>query len=188
MDIRLKWLFLGQLYVLPFYSKKCATDCSLIREPLGGLFSLGMRLSESLSMTTDLGLFRVILDRMTIFKSLKIKILSPILRKSVESQKKLLSQAEVAEIRQRITAGMSKAQVAREFGISRQTLYQYLRGVEGLDHYVGHSRDSNSGHSLSISHPITQKNHTWVVSILFKVWRGHWTHLEFPWSFLWTLG
>jgi hypothetical protein len=51
-----------------------------------GPFSLGMRFSESLSMTTDLGLFRVILDRMSNFKSLKIKVLSQILRKSVESQ------------------------------------------------------------------------------------------------------
>ena len=37
-------------------------------------------------MTTDLGLFRTIFDRMSIFKSLKINVLSPISRKSVESQ------------------------------------------------------------------------------------------------------
>ena len=29
----------------------------------------------------------------------------------------------------------------------------------GLDHRVGHSRDSHSGQSLSISHPITRKIH-----------------------------
>jgi len=46
-------------------------------------------------------------------------------------RKKSLSQAAVAELRQRIVAGKSKAQVAREVGISRETLYQYLRGVEG---------------------------------------------------------
>ena len=34
-------------------------------------------------------------------------------------------------MRQQITAGMSIAQVAREFGISRETLYKYLRGTEG---------------------------------------------------------
>jgi DNA invertase Pin-like site-specific DNA recombinase len=45
--------------------------------------------------------------------------------------KKLLSQAEVAEFRQRISAGLSKAKAAREFGISRETLYKYLRGDEG---------------------------------------------------------
>ena len=52
-------------------------------------------------------------------------------RGAFKGRKKSLSQAEVAELRQRIAAGMSKAQVAREFGISRQTLYQYLRGAEG---------------------------------------------------------
>ena len=46
-----------------------------------------------------------------------------------KGRKKSLSQTEVAQLHQRITAGMSKAQVAREFGISRQTLYQYLRGA-----------------------------------------------------------
>src|SRR5688572_8122728 len=86
MDIRLKRLFLSQLYELSFYSKKCATHCSLIREPLGGPLSLGIRFSESLSMTTDLGLFGAIFDRMSISKSLKIKVLFQILRKSVESQ------------------------------------------------------------------------------------------------------
>jgi hypothetical protein len=37
-------------------------------------------------MTTDLGLFRAIFDRMSIFKPFKIKVLFQILRKSVESQ------------------------------------------------------------------------------------------------------
>jgi hypothetical protein len=90
MDIRLKRLFLSQLYELSFYSQKCATDCSLIREPLGGPLSLGMRFSESLSMTTDLGLFGVVFDRMSISKPLKIKELFQILRKSVKSQSKTM--------------------------------------------------------------------------------------------------
>ena len=52
-------------------------------------------------------------------------------RGGFKGRKKSLSEAEVAEIHQQIAAGMSKAQMAREFGISRQTLYQYLRGNEG---------------------------------------------------------
>jgi DNA invertase Pin-like site-specific DNA recombinase len=52
-------------------------------------------------------------------------------RGAFKGRKKLLSQAEVAEMRQRIARGMSKAQVAREIGISRETLYKYLRGDEG---------------------------------------------------------
>jgi len=43
-----------------------------------------------------------------------------------KGRKKSLSQEEVADLRQRIAGGMSKAKAARELGISRQTLYQYL--------------------------------------------------------------
>src|SRR3954468_22853892 len=52
-------------------------------------------------------------------------------RGAYTGRKKSLSQAVVAELRQRLTTGTSKAQVARELGISRQTLYQYLREDEG---------------------------------------------------------
>jgi DNA invertase Pin-like site-specific DNA recombinase len=48
-----------------------------------------------------------------------------------KGRKQSLSQAAVAQLRERLTTGISKAQLAREFGISRQTLYQYLRGGEG---------------------------------------------------------
>ena len=51
-------------------------------------------------------------------------------RGAYKGRKKALSTASVAQLRQRIARGMSKAQVARELGISRQTLYQYLRGGE----------------------------------------------------------
>jgi len=39
---------------------------------------------------------------------------------------------EAAELRQRIATGVSKAQAAREFGISRETLYKYLKEAEGI--------------------------------------------------------
>jgi DNA invertase Pin-like site-specific DNA recombinase len=52
-------------------------------------------------------------------------------RGAFKGRRKALSQAEVAELRQRIAAGVSKAQAAREYGISRQTLYQYLKEDEG---------------------------------------------------------
>jgi DNA invertase Pin-like site-specific DNA recombinase len=47
-----------------------------------------------------------------------------------KGRKKSLSEAEVAELRQRITAGMSKARAAREFGLSRETIYKYLKDAE----------------------------------------------------------
>src|SRR5215208_6289930 len=46
-------------------------------------------------------------------------------RGAYRGRKKALLPQEVAELRQRVAAGISKAQVAREAGISRQTLYQY---------------------------------------------------------------
>lgn len=51
-------------------------------------------------------------------------------RGAFRGRKKSLSQVEAAELHQRITAGLSKARAAREFGISRETLYKYLREAE----------------------------------------------------------
>jgi DNA invertase Pin-like site-specific DNA recombinase len=48
-------------------------------------------------------------------------------RGAYKGRKKSLSEAAVAELHQRLGTGVTKAQVAREFGISRETLYQYLR-------------------------------------------------------------
>lgn len=48
-------------------------------------------------------------------------------RGAYRGRKKVLSEDQVAALRERISEGVSKAQVARELGISRETLYQYLR-------------------------------------------------------------
>jgi DNA invertase Pin-like site-specific DNA recombinase len=50
-------------------------------------------------------------------------------RGAYKGRKKALSATAVTELRARIALGISKAKVAREFGISRQTLYQYLQGA-----------------------------------------------------------
>ena len=42
-------------------------------------------------------------------------------------RKRTLSDADIAALKSRVAAGEKKAQVARDFGISRETLYQYLR-------------------------------------------------------------
>jgi DNA invertase Pin-like site-specific DNA recombinase len=52
-------------------------------------------------------------------------------RGAFKGRRKSLSQAEAAELHKRISAGKSKAQIAREFGISRETLYKYLKEAEG---------------------------------------------------------
>jgi DNA invertase Pin-like site-specific DNA recombinase len=44
-----------------------------------------------------------------------------------KGRKKALSVEQVAELQTRLSTGVSKAQVARELKISRETLYQYLK-------------------------------------------------------------
>ena len=48
-------------------------------------------------------------------------------RGAYRGRKKALSPEQVAELRQRAAAGEQKTKLARDFGISRETLYQYLR-------------------------------------------------------------
>lgn len=50
-------------------------------------------------------------------------------RGAYRGRKRSLSDSEILLLRQRIQNGDKKAKVAREFGISRETLYQYLRAV-----------------------------------------------------------
>jgi len=49
------------------------------------------------------------------------------LRGLFTGRKKTLSSAQVAELKQLVAAGTKKAEVARQFGISRETVYQYLK-------------------------------------------------------------
>ena len=48
-------------------------------------------------------------------------------RGAYRGRKKSLSPDQTAELRRRSAAGESKAQLAREFGVSRETVYQYLQ-------------------------------------------------------------
>jgi len=48
-------------------------------------------------------------------------------RGAYTGRKKALPEEKVAELRRRTVSGEKKAHLAREFGISRETLYQYLR-------------------------------------------------------------
>ena len=44
-------------------------------------------------------------------------------------RKKALTDQQAADIRRRAASGETKASLAREYGVSRETLYQYLREV-----------------------------------------------------------
>ncbi len=47
-------------------------------------------------------------------------------------RKKALTAEQVAEVRERIAVGETKAALAREYGVSRETLYQHLRNAEAV--------------------------------------------------------
>lgn len=48
-------------------------------------------------------------------------------RGAYRGRKKSLNEPQIVELKRRITEGEQKAAVARDYGISRETLYQYLR-------------------------------------------------------------
>lgn len=48
-------------------------------------------------------------------------------RGAYKGRKRSLTPAQAQDLRTRVAAGEPKASLARELGISRQTLYQYLR-------------------------------------------------------------
>ena len=50
-------------------------------------------------------------------------------RGAYRGRKPTLSTEQVSELQRRAQSGEKKSQLAREFGISRETLYQYLRGL-----------------------------------------------------------
>jgi len=53
-------------------------------------------------------------------------------RGAYRGRQRALSSERLEELRTRASAGEKKARLAREFGISRETLYQYLRQVEAV--------------------------------------------------------
>lgn len=51
-------------------------------------------------------------------------------RGAYRGRRKSLSDSDIGELRRRASSGEKKAALAREFGVSRETLYQYLRTPE----------------------------------------------------------
>ncbi|MDT2172824.1 recombinase family protein, partial [Paenibacillus larvae] len=51
-------------------------------------------------------------------------------RGAYRGRKRALSRETIAEIRRKVQAGETKAALAREYGISRETLYRYLRRTD----------------------------------------------------------
>lgn len=54
-------------------------------------------------------------------------------RGAYRGRARALNVEQVAQLRQRAAEGAAKAALAREFGISRETVYQYLRAASGAE-------------------------------------------------------
>ena len=52
-------------------------------------------------------------------------------RGAYRGRARALSAEQILQLRQRVAAGIPKAMLAREFGVSRETIYQYLRPGPG---------------------------------------------------------
>lgn len=50
-------------------------------------------------------------------------------RHAFRGRKRAVSDKDIQKLKERVSSGEKKAQVARDFGISRETLYQYLRNT-----------------------------------------------------------
>lgn len=48
-------------------------------------------------------------------------------RGAYRGRKRTLTDEQITDLRERVAVGEPKARLAREFGISRETVYQYLR-------------------------------------------------------------
>ena len=80
-------------------------------------------------------------------------------RGAYHGRKRILGEDRIAELRQRAAAGEAKATLAREFGISRETVYQYLRA--GAGHATADSLGVVAGHPGEDGRPATVGSGHW---------------------------
>ena len=93
---------------------------------------------ESLTFTgEDSAMSKLLLSMMGAFAEFERSLLKERQREGIaiaktkgvyKGRKRSLTPDRIAELRSRAAAGEKKARLARHFSISRETLYQYLRG------------------------------------------------------------
>ncbi len=111
-----------------------------LRRVVSDLTGRGVRVEfvkEQLSFTgEDNAMAQLLLSVMGAFAEFERSLIRERQREGVElakrrgayrGRKRTLSDERIAELRERAAAGEPKATLAREFGISRETVYQYLR-------------------------------------------------------------
>lgn len=119
---------------------RLARNLDDLRRLVQGLTQRGVRIEfvkESLTFTgEDSPMANLMLSVMGAFAEFERALIRERQREGISlakqrgvyrGRKKALSPERVAELRRRAAAGEQKAKLAREFGISRETLYQYLR-------------------------------------------------------------
>jgi len=119
---------------------RLARNLEDLRRIVRELTAKGVRvqfLTEQLTFTgDDTAMATLLLSVMGAFAEFERALIRERQREGIELAKKRgayrgrrrsLSEEQVTELRQRAGAGAAKATLAREFGISRETVYQYLR-------------------------------------------------------------
>lgn len=119
---------------------RLARNLDDLRRLVQSLTKRGIRIEfvkESLSFTgEDSPMANLLLSVMGAFAEFERALIRERQREGIElakergvyrGRKKALGDAQVVELRRRAGAGESKAALARELGISRETLYQYLK-------------------------------------------------------------
>ena len=119
---------------------RLARNLDDLRRLVQGLTQRGVRIEfvkESLTFTgEDSPMANLMLSVMGAFAEFERALIRERQREGISlakqrgvyrGRKKALSPERAAELRRRAAAGEQKAKLAREFGISRETIYQYLR-------------------------------------------------------------
>jgi DNA invertase Pin-like site-specific DNA recombinase len=110
---------------------RLARNLDDLRQIVQRLTGWGIRIQfikESLTFTgDDSPMATLMLSIMGAFAEFERALIRERQRGAYRGRKRSLSESEITELRQRIDAGEKKATVARDYHISRETLYKYLR-------------------------------------------------------------
>ena len=119
---------------------RLARNLDDLRRIVQGLTKRGVRIEfvkESLAFTgEDSPMANLILSVMGAFAEFERSLIRERQREGIalarqrgayRGRKKSLNDEQIAELKRRVSVGEPKALIARDFGISRETLYQYLR-------------------------------------------------------------
>ena len=139
LEALLKFVRLGDTVVVHSMDR-LARNLDDLRRIVANLTGRGVKVQfvkESLTFTgEDSPLANLMLSVMGAFAEFERALLKERQREGItlakqrgayRGRKKLFTPADVIQLKARVAAGESKAKVARDLGISRETLYQYLR-------------------------------------------------------------